>query len=781
MPSIFLPTFRGLSAVVDARRCWVMACVCLLVVAIGLRFYNLSGFPVAHDEARAAIFSWGDLSEVLDNTRRENSSPILYPLALWAVQKVSSTAFSVRLMPAVASALTVGALLFLLPRLGAPRRAAFLAGLLATVSVAAIDHAHGVREYSVDALVAALMIAGLLRYLRDGRSGLLCGALFVGPLLQYGLVMFGAAALGVAAVDAAFSERQVGSGRLGHRLRVWEWLKARSGLLLPIGAFGAACVMSWALTARYQWKDGGHGGGGDYDGYLVAYYYKSGIDAAAFVEFAVDRTWGMLGYHMPTVIAAAALLAFGALLLLSAWRRRLDAVALLGLLAVGLALCAALIDAYPFGGIRQCLYLGPIVFLVAGSAFHRVGVAAAALWRREWLSTAVGVAVVTAIAVAGAVEFMQRPERIYHVDNSIKRVIAALDELEREGDVVYASKWEAITLRFYKGEGEEPDNYFYGSVYRRPSLPDYVPAMLGEMFRAFDNPRRIWLVHNRDVSVSEEMAAYSAAHSQEVAVDEVATGGWHTLHLITGFDGLAASVRGEWLDAVAGAPDAVSTYNLYLQADALYYAKRPCAPGDTDAPFFLSIYPEYAADLRDARQQYGYDIVKFDFHPALGLRVSDRCVIRLALPEYAVKHIHAGQFIEDGPVIWEADFPFDPKVWLDMYEDVVSGVPSAVADYDLYLREDALYYAKRQCDSVDVEARFFLHIYPEDAGDLPAALRQYGFQNLDFEFHDYGAVADCKRFIRRALPGYAIERIHTGQFAYPDGAVLWEAELSLGR
>ena len=779
MPSIFLPTFRGLTAVVDARRWYVVACVCLLVVAVGLRFYNLSGFPVAHDEALAAIFSWGDLSEVLDNTRRENSSPILYPLALWAVQKVSSTAFSVRLMPAVASALTVGALLFLMPRVGVARWAALLAGLLATVSVEAIYHAQGAREYSIDTLAAVLTIAGLLRYLRDGRRGLLCVALLAGPLLQYGLALFGAAALVAAAVEVTLSERRVGKGRLGYRQRVWEWFKRRIDLLLPIGCFGAACAMSWALTARYQWKEGGHGGGGGE--YLAAYYYKSGIDAAALVEFAVDRTWGMLGYHMPTVIAAGALIAFGALLLLSAWRRRLDAVALLGLLAVGLALCAALIDAYPFGGIRQCLYLGPIVFLVAGGAFHRVGAAAAALWRRAWLAPAFGAAAVMAIAVAGAVEFTQRPERIYHVDNSIKRVIAALAELEREGDVVYASKWEAITLRFYKGEGEEPDNYFYGSVYRHPSLPDYVPAMLGEMFRAFDNPRRIWLIHNRDVSVSEEMAAYSAAHSQEVAVDEVATGGWHTLHLITGFDGLAASVRGEWLDAVAGAPDAVSMYNLYLQADALYYAKQPCAPGDTDAPFFLSIYPEYAADLPNYRQQYGYEIIKFDFHPALGLRVGDRCVIRRALPEYAVKHIHAGQFIEDGPVIWEADFPFNPKVWLDMYEDVVAGVPSAAAaDYDLYLREDALYYAKRQCDSVDAEARFFLHIYPEDVNDLPAALRQYGFQNLDFEFHDYGAVADCKRFIRRALPGYAIARIHTGQFV-GDGTVVWEAELPLER
>ena len=50
------------------------------------------------------------------------------------------------------------------------------------------------REYSVDALVAVLMIAGLLWYLRDGRKALLCASLLIGPLLQYGLVLFAAAA-----------------------------------------------------------------------------------------------------------------------------------------------------------------------------------------------------------------------------------------------------------------------------------------------------------------------------------------------------------------------------------------------------------------------------------------------------------------------------------------------------------------------------------------------------------------------------------------------------------
>ena len=172
--------------------------VCLLVAAAGLRFYDLPGNSLSHDEAAAANISRGAPLEVIYGTRCCNSSPILYPAALWAVQQVESTPFSVRLLPAAASVLTVAVLLFLLPRLGVNRWAAFLAALLATLSVAAIEHAQDAREYSLDALLAALLIAGLLWYLRDGRKVLLCVALFLAPLVQYGLVLFGVAVIGAA-------------------------------------------------------------------------------------------------------------------------------------------------------------------------------------------------------------------------------------------------------------------------------------------------------------------------------------------------------------------------------------------------------------------------------------------------------------------------------------------------------------------------------------------------------------------------------------------------------
>ena len=886
-------TFRSITSVLNSGgRGYIVACVCLLIIATALRFYNLPGTAVWKDEAIVALNSRESLSEVIDNTRERNSSPILYPLALWAVQKVGSAEFSVRVMPALGSALTVGALLFLMPRVGVPRTAAFLAALLAALSVAAIEHAQDAREYSIDTLIAALMIAGALRYLRDGRSGLLCAALFAGPLLQYGLVLFGVAALVAAAVaPAAFCRAPIlpiFSAR-GIDYAVWEWLKGRAGLLLPLIAFGAACAISWPLTARYQW---GHGA----ENYLAEYYYKSGFDAAALAEFAIGQVWGMLSYHMLPFIAAAAAVVFGAHLLLSARRRRLDALALLAIFAVGIAICATVIEAYPLGGARHNLYLGPIVFLAAGSAFHSLAGAVAGFAGRAWLAPGLAVAAVVAIAAAGAAAVYLNKDFLYKSDGSMKHAIAALEELEREGDAVYVTPLEGMRLRFHKGES--PDNYFYGYVACWiPVSAGCVPEMLDEMFRAFDKPRRIWLIHNESISLPDEMAAYS----QEVTVEEIPFDGWTTLHLITGYEEMAANIRKKWLvdapsdaiiaestydvhlhdgalyyvkqpcvaadteanffmnvfpedaadlpeqrrqqgydtinaeferhglrdgdkcvarqrlpdyavgrieagqvldgsiiwevdipfgrierfsiyeDIVSVPPNAASDYDVYLQDGAIYYAKRPCVDADTEASFFLYIYPVDEADLPTRRRQYGYDAVNFGFRD-YGERDADRCFIWFDLPDYSINHIHTGQYVyPDGPVTWEADFPFSPKARLDMYDEVVSDAPVAAGAYDVYLRDGALYYAKRPCSLADTDARFFLYVFPEDAADLPSHRRQRGYYAFNFEFHDYGANADGRCLIRRALPDYPIEHIHTGQFVHPDGPVVWETDFPFDR
>ena len=660
-----------MAVAINARR-YAIAGGCLLVVAIALRFYYLTEHALRYDEVTAALNSRYSLSQVVDYTRVGNSSPILYPLALWAVQKVDLShlsawhtlaAASVRLMPATASALTVAALLFLMPRMGVPRRAAFLAALLATVSVAAIEHAQDAREYSIDALVALLAIVGTLQYLRNGRKALLCASLFVSPLLQYGLVLFGVAVIAAAALAPAISSaapvrraRRTGVGV------IWQRMKPRLDLLFPIACFGAACAISWELTTRYQWKSGGWGS----SGFLADYYYKNDYDVIAIVEFAISRTWDLAIYHMPMVIAAAGLLALGALLPSLLKRRRCDALALLALLAIGVSLCAALASLYPFGGIRQCLYLGPIIFLATGSAFHSFADNAALTARRAWLAPALTTATVVGITLTSVTAIRQDAPYTTYLqtwDVGMKQILAALEEREQEGDAVYVYHYEVPTMEFYKKE--KPANYFYGKTLCWDASYSVAPGAkcayeaLDEIFRVFNSSKRIWLIHNKR-ALDEEITTYS----QEVVVEEVAAYGWTALHLITDFDELAENIRNKWFDmyedVASTAPTVVSTYNLYLQDNALHYAKQPCASTDIEARFFLHIYPEDTADLPIRPQQRVFDNLDFDFYD-YGLFAEDKCLIRRALPDYAINHIHTGQFIHPNePGAWDAELPLNP-------------------------------------------------------------------------------------------------------------------------
>ena len=193
-------SLRNLLRRAGGRDGYLVACLCLLAVATALRFHQLGEPWLHYDETLAALHGQGTFEEVLERTRYGNTSPLLNPLILHAVQKLDRSPFTLRAASALASALTVVVILLLWPRVGVSRGAAFLAGLMMSVSLVAIEYAQNVREYSLDALIAALLIYALLSYSRAGKPGLLCALLFLAPQVQYGLVLFSVAILGAATI-----------------------------------------------------------------------------------------------------------------------------------------------------------------------------------------------------------------------------------------------------------------------------------------------------------------------------------------------------------------------------------------------------------------------------------------------------------------------------------------------------------------------------------------------------------------------------------------------------
>ena len=115
-------------------------------------------------------------------------------------------------------------------------------------------------------------------------------------------------------------------------------------------------------------------------------------------------------------------------------------------------------------------------------------------------------------------------------------------------------------------------------------------------------------------------------------------------------------------------------------------------------------------------------------------------------------------------------------------------------DYDVYFVEGArgneLLYFRDQCpnhqfyDSMRAQhirmggGRVFVHVWPADANDLPAARRALGFDALiDFDERLPGWRKDGKCYAVCGLPDYRIARIRTGSVA--DEGVAWEGGFSL--
>ena len=108
--------------------------------------------------------------------------------------------------------------------------------------------------------------------------------------------------------------------------------------------------------------------------------------------------------------------------------------------------------------------------------------------------------------------------------------------------------------------------------------------------------------------------------------------------------------------------------------------------------------------------------------------------------------------------------------------------PIIQSRFNVHLANGSLIYAKSQCGEAEVEARFFANIYPVDADDLPARLRQRGYETIDFNFYDYGAIAADERcWAAINLPNYPIAEMHAGQYAeLADGYVhIWDGAYRL--
>ena len=237
-----------------------------------------------------------------------------------------------------------------------------------------------------------------------------------------------------------------------------------------------------------------------------------------------------------------------------------------------------------------------------------------------------------------------------------------------------------------------------------------------------------------------------------------------------------AAYRAASAKAALEAPAARNYFNLYLQDNSLIFLRNPCEPSDADARFFLHVRPTDSADLPQERKQYGFDNLNFNFDER-GAIFDGKCAAIADLPPYPIERIRAGQFDDNGE-IWRAFFVLDDAAYRSAFAEAARSEPATRNYFDLYFQGGRLLFLRDPCEPSDAGARFFLHVYPVDGGDLPRERRQYGFDNLDFRFDERGARFDGKCAAIADLPAYPIERIRAGQIG-GEGET-WEASIAPG-
>ena len=229
-----------------------------------------------------------------------------------------------------------------------------------------------------------------------------------------------------------------------------------------------------------------------------------------------------------------------------------------------------------------------------------------------------------------------------------------------------------------------------------------------------------------------------------------------------------------------------STYTVHREEQSLVYVKDLCGPEDVDTRFFLHAVPADADLLSPGRSHLSFDF-EFSGH---GWRIDEKCIAVRELPSwYANGHITTGQFNAERT----------SHSWLRHYygEDYrnrllsEAGEPIIRSSYDVYLhKEEAgdgsgeasrsrLFYFKPGCSQDDYGTRFFMHVFPRSADDLPNERKEAGYVELDFALEDFGGRYGGDCFAVRDLPEYDILEIRTGQ-TNGENSNSWQGSFTLG-
>ena len=442
-------------------RLFVIAAVGLLLIATGLRLYHLGHRSLWFDEALTANTSRGSLSKAIEETRARGSAPIIHPFLLYLVERMGTSADDVRMPSLLASLMAVGMMLAMI-RCNVPPAAALFAAAILGFSASQIRYAQEVREYSLAVLYGAVLIYSLLRYeavgSRDKHPWGLYVALSFAPLIQYGLVLLSGAILGTMVVCVCLARNN--PFRAAH---------------IVLGSFflTCGCTLSYFLTLRYQFQPGK----GQW--YLATNYFDPKNTKP--IPFVLTNTSQLLSFFIPGQIISACIIAAAFYFCwLQVRKRRIETIAIVVSLSFAVTIAASLVRAYPYGGIRQDLFLSPGLILFAGMSLASVVHAIKIRYQPAAVVAVLLIAVLSGYRGLLKQNPYKECEDTLSILHQLSRSMTSTDEVWVNHDAVEA-------VDFYVQEKDH--RFIYGSYHKNPR--EYVPELLASIK---PNNDRLWLV-----------------------------------------------------------------------------------------------------------------------------------------------------------------------------------------------------------------------------------------------------------------------------------------------
>lgn len=399
-------------------------CVALAVGAL-LRLFNLGAEQLHFDEALSVFIAQGSLSEVLLKNVVHNSSPPFMVLALQQMLQLGQSEVMVRLLPAVAGMATI-ALVYRITLYLSTANMAALAALFYAITPAHVSLSRQFRIYEIGCFFAAIAIVMCIEYCRQPTAWRAMGvglAMLCGTQVQYGLALLFAAMVVVLTVFMWSARLPVRRG-LTH-----------GGMIVASLAAGVAVVYFTSLQGQF------------YAGRGSSYLKLLGAGLIPNVGRTAIRTLELGELGFPSGIFVF-LLGLG--LAVRFKKDKTDFTGLLLVCSLGMVAVLGLMKFYPYGPVRQCLFLTVLMYPLAVIGLERVvsWIPGRVSW---WL-------VLWFFAVAA------RPGLVDSLREAVARAepsnfAAALRQINgefQEGDVLLV------------GPGAYPHFLYYGKAFRHP-------------------------------------------------------------------------------------------------------------------------------------------------------------------------------------------------------------------------------------------------------------------------------------------------------------------------